>query len=105
MLNRRASSARAALLAFLFVFLAGCARRSLSTGELRGITSEVVATAERVTHRSQISIRPQLEPSWYGGRERLIADDIDISLENPSQAGALADAFAQIARRHHLSFS
>jgi len=34
-----------------------------------------------------------------------VADDIDIALENPSQAGALADAFAQIARRHHLSFS
>jgi hypothetical protein len=106
LLNRRAFAACAASLAFLAIFLAGCAKRSLSTGELRGITSEVVATAERVTgHRSRVSIRPQLEPSWYGGRERLVADDIDISLENPSQIGALAQAFAQIARRHHLSFS
>jgi uncharacterized protein len=106
LLNRRASAACAALLALLVVLLAGCAKRSLSTGELRSITSEVVATAERVTgHRSQIAIRPQLEPSWYGGGKRVVADDVDISLENPSQLGALAEAFAQIARRHHLSFS
>jgi hypothetical protein len=66
----------------------------------------VVATAERITgHRSQVSIRPQVEPSWYGGGDRLVADDIDISLENPSQAAPLAEAFAQIARRNHLSFS
>jgi uncharacterized protein len=65
-----------------------------------------VATAERVTgHRSQISIRPQLERSWYGGGKRFAADEIDISLENPSQLSALAEVFAQIARRHRLSFS
>jgi len=106
LLTRRASAACAALLAVLAVSLTGCARRSLSTGELRGVTAEVVAAAQRVTgHRSQISIRPEFEPSWFGGQGRLVADDIDISVENPSGVSALGEALAQIARRHRLSFS
>jgi uncharacterized protein len=108
LLIRRASAARTvrALLAVLFISLAGCAKRSLSTAELRGVTAEVVAASERVTgHKSQISIRPEFEPSWIGGRGRLIADDIDVSVGNPSEIAALRQDFAQIARRHRLSFS
>ena len=106
MLIRRASAACPVLVAVLAISLAGCAQRSLSTGDLRSITAEVVAAAQRVTaHRSQIAIRPEFEPSWFGGRGRLIADDIDISVENSSETSALGQALAQIARHHRLSFS
>ena len=109
MLNRRGSAAGAALLAVLAIsvaFLAGCAKRSLSASQLRDVTAEVVAAAERVTgHKSQIAIRPEFEPSWYGGERRLAADNIDIPVESPSQVTALGQTFAQIARRHRLSFS
>ena len=109
MLNRRGSPPRTALLAILVVLLgslAGCAKRSLSTREIRGVTAEVVAAAERVTgHRSQIAIRPEFEPSWFGGQRRLVADNIDVPAESPAEVSALAQAFAQIARRHRLSFS
>jgi uncharacterized protein len=108
LLTRRGFAARAALIAALVISLAGCARRTLSTSELRGVTEEVVAAAQRVTGRkSQIAIRPEFEPSWFGfgGRGRLVADDLDISVQNPSDVSALAQALAQIARRHRLSFS
>jgi uncharacterized protein len=108
LLIRQAPAAHAALalIAVLVVPLAGCAKRSLPTAELRGITAEVVAAAERVTgHRSRISIRPEFEPSWFGGRGRLVADDIDVSVGNPSEIDALGVALAQIARRHRLSLS
>ena len=109
MLKRRGSPALTALLAVLVISLAslaGCAKRSLSTREIRGITAEVVAAAERVTgHRSQIAIRPEFEPSWFGGKGRLVADNIDIPVETPAEVSALAQALAQIARRHRLSFS
>jgi uncharacterized protein len=109
LLIRRSSAGRTALLAVLVVSLgslAGCAKRSLSTTELRGVTAEVVAAAERVTdHRSQISIRPEFEPSWFGGRGRLVADTVDVPVQSPSEVSALAQALAQIARRHRLSFS
>ncbi|MGO9591932.1 MAG: divergent polysaccharide deacetylase family protein [Candidatus Acidiferrales bacterium] len=109
MLKRRGSPALTALLAVLVISLAslaGCAKRSLSTREIRGITAEVVAAAERVTgHRSQIAIRPEFEPSWFGGKGRLVAHNIDIPVESPAEVSALAQALAQIARRHRLSFS
>jgi hypothetical protein len=109
LLNDRGTTARTALLAILVITLgslAGCAKRSLSTREIRGVTADVVATAERITgHRSQIAIRPEFEPSWFGGKGRLVADNIDVSVANPSELSALGQALAQIARRHRLSFS
>ncbi|HTW24756.1 MAG TPA: divergent polysaccharide deacetylase family protein [Candidatus Baltobacteraceae bacterium] len=110
MTTRRASAACAALLAAFALFLAGCAKRSLSSAELRDVTSEVVTAAQRLTgHRSQISIRPEYEPSWLGSEGVHVADDIDISLPNAAQAAGVAPALAQtlnqIARRHRLSFS
>ncbi len=66
----------------------------------------MVAAAEHVTgYRSQIAIRPEFEPSWFGGKGRLVADNIDIPAANPAEVSALAQALAQIARRHRLSFS
>jgi len=106
LLRHRRFAAHAALIAALAISLAGCARRSPSTSEIRAVTAEVVAAAQRVTGRkSQIAIRPEFEPSWYGGNGRLVADDIHISPEDPSQTSALGQQLAQIARRHRLSFS
>jgi uncharacterized protein len=83
--------------------LAGCARRSLSTRELRAVTAEVVGAAQRVTSRkSEVTIRPEFRPSWIFRRDQLVADDIYVSLENASQAGDLRQTLAQIARRHKL---
>ncbi len=94
------------MLVIFLAFLAGCAKRSLSTREIRSVTAEVVTAAQRATgRRSQIAIRPEFEPSWFGGQGRLVADNIDITVENPSEISALSQALAQIARRHRLSFS
>jgi uncharacterized protein len=102
---RRGVARCAALIAAFVISLGGCRKRSLSTNEIRGVTAEVVASAERITGRkSEIAIRPEFEPSWYGGSGRLVADDIDISPANPSETGTLEQALAQIARRHRLSF-
>jgi uncharacterized protein len=106
LLIRRGSAALAGLIAFVVISLAGCAKRSLSTGELRAVTAEVVAAAQPIAgHKSQIAIRPEFRPSWTGGEGRLVVDDIDLSLEKPSQLGVLRQALAQIARRHRLSLA
>jgi uncharacterized protein len=86
------------------VFLAGCGRKSLSKTELRAVTNEVVSAAQRVTGRkSEISIRPEIQPSQTGALGKIAVDNIYISLENPSHANALRQALAEIARRHKLS--
>lgn len=88
------------------MFLAGCAKRSLSSAQLRDVTAEIVIAAQRVTgHRSQVSIRPEYEPSWLGSEGILVAENIDVSLANASQLGALDQALGQIARHHRLSLS
>jgi uncharacterized protein len=96
-----------ALLMVLLAFsLAACAKKSLSPAELRAVTAEIVTAARRVTSRkAEITIRPQLERSWLPGRRRVVADDIFISVDSPSQAGTLNDALTPIARRHRLSLS
>jgi uncharacterized protein len=100
------SSTLAVLIALLAVSLSGCGKKTLSTTELRAVTAEIVTAAQRVTaRRSEITIRPQFQPSWTGGRGRLVADDIFVSLDNPSQADILKDALAPIARRHKLSLA
>jgi uncharacterized protein len=102
---RQFCSARffAALIAVVFVVLAGCAKKSLTKTELRAVTDEVVSAAQRVTGRkSEITIRPEIQSSRTGAPGQLAADNIYISLENPSKADALRQALAEIARRHKL---
>jgi len=95
----------AGLIALVLLALAGCARESLGTKELRAVTAEVVSAAQRVTARkSEVTIRPEFRTSWIFWRNQL-ADDIYLSLENASQADGLRQALAQIARRHRLSLA
>jgi polysaccharide deacetylase 2 family uncharacterized protein YibQ len=85
------------------VSLSGCARKSFSKSELRSITSEIVSSAQKITgHKSEITIRPQADQSIAGVPTQSAADNIYISLSDPSQTGPVEDALAAIARRHNL---
>jgi polysaccharide deacetylase 2 family uncharacterized protein YibQ len=105
----RPGGAAAAFVAFLviaIVFFAGCGKKPLSKAELRAVTDEVVSAAQRVTGRkSEITIRPEVQPPGSGAPAELTADNIYISLADPSQAEALKQALAEIARRHKLSIA
>lgn len=92
----------ASLAALVFVSLAGCGKKPLTKPQLRAITTEVVAAAEKVTQRkSEITIRPEHQP-FQGAAGQLPADNIYVSLTDPSQTSALTRALDQIARRHKL---
>jgi polysaccharide deacetylase 2 family uncharacterized protein YibQ len=93
----------AALAVVLALSLAGCVKKTLRKSELRAVTAEVVTAAQAATgHKSEITIRPEIQSS-AAGSGRLAADDIYISLENPSQTAALKQSLAEIARRHKLA--
>jgi len=83
--------------------LFGCAKKTFRKSELRAVTAEVVSAAQSTTGRkSEITIRPEIQSS-AAGPGHLAADDIYISLENPSQAVALQQSLAEIAQRHKLA--
>ncbi len=101
-----ATAAFVAILAIAVIFLAGCGKKSLSKTELRAVTDEVVSAAQRITGRkSEITIRPEAQPPRPGAPASLAADNIYISLADPSQTTALRQALAEIARRHKLSIA
>jgi polysaccharide deacetylase 2 family uncharacterized protein YibQ len=93
------------LLASIVVLLpTGCGKKTISKAELRAITSEIVAAAEKVSgHKSEVMIRPELQASKGGTPGKLAADNVYVSLSDASQAGAIAQALDEIARRHKLS--
>jgi uncharacterized protein len=94
------------LVALVFVYLSGCGEKSLGKAELREITSEIVSAAQKATqHKSEIAIRPEVQPGGVTGAGRFAGDDIYVTLGDPSQANALAQAFDSIARRHKLAIS
>ncbi len=89
-----------------FFSLAGCGKKSLSKAELRGITSEIVAAAQKANaHKSEITIRPEVQRPFPGGPSYVAADNIYVSLGDPAQTSTLQQSLAAIARRHHLSIS
>lgn len=100
----RTGAAAAAFAAFLAVFcLVGCEKKSLSKTELRAVTNEIVAAAQRVAGRkSEITIRPEVQESAGGAKPRLAADNIYVSLPSSAQASELRQSLADIARRHKL---
>ena len=96
----------AACAAFVLLFLAGCGKKNLSKSELRAITGEIVSAAQKINgHKSEIAIRPELQPAKRGLSSALAADNIYISLSDPSQIAAFAQALNAIARKHDLSIS
>jgi hypothetical protein len=94
----------AACAAFVVLFLAACGKKNLSKSELRTITGEIVSAGQRINgHKSEIAIRPELQPAKRGSTGALAADNIYISLSDPSQTAAFAQALNAIARKHNLS--
>ncbi|MGH9690853.1 MAG: divergent polysaccharide deacetylase family protein [Candidatus Acidiferrales bacterium] len=77
---------------------------TLSDAQLRAITGEVIAAAQKVAGRaSEVTIRPQMAHSGDGLAAEVPVDNIYLSLTNPSQQIALAHSLTEIARRHNLS--
>jgi uncharacterized protein len=102
----------AARISFLFLIFAaafcfsGCAKKSPSRAELRTITAEITAAAQKATgHKSEITIRPELGRAVAGGPAQVAADHIYVSLADPSQTNALRQSLGAIAQRHHLALS
>jgi uncharacterized protein len=92
--------------AALLLFIAGCGKKSLSKSELRSVTSEIVDAAQKINGRkSGIAIRPERQPTKNGASTRLAADSIYLSLADPAQASALAQALAAIAHHHDLAIN
>src|ERR1700746_3029712 len=89
----------------IVIYLLGCGDKSIRKNEIRTITGEIVAAAQRTTQRkSEIAIRPEVQPS-EGGTTHSSVDDIYVTLREASQADALKQALDSIARRHKLSIS
>jgi polysaccharide deacetylase 2 family uncharacterized protein YibQ len=83
--------------------LAGCGNKPLTKSQLRSITSEVVAAAEKVTQKkTEITIRPEHQSYVNEAAGAPPADNIYVTLTDASQTRALTQALDQIARRHKL---
>ena len=92
------------LAAIIVVLLTGCEKTKISKPQLRAVTSEIVAAAQKISgHKTEVTIRPELQPSKPGTPGKLAADNVYVSLSDASQAGAIAQALDEIARRHELS--
>ncbi len=106
MRSRKALRIFAGLAAALVLFLVGCGKKSLSKSELRSVTAEIVAAAQKFNGRkSEIAIRPELQPAKNGIPTRLAADNIYASLSDPSQAPAFSQALTAIAHHHDLAIN
>ncbi len=84
--------------------LSGCSKKPVTKNDLRTVTTEIVATAQKITNnKSQIIVRPQQQPARWGGAGAV--DDIYISLVTPANASALNQSLETIAARHGLTVS
>lgn len=94
------------LLGFFLVaitFLTGCGNKPLTKTQLRAITSEVVAAAEKVTQKkTDITIRSEHQSYVAEAGGAAPADAIYVTLTDASQTRTLTQALDQIARRHKL---
>jgi len=86
-------------------FLLGCSEKSIGKNEIRTVTSEIVAAAQKTTQRkSEIAIRPEVQPTGPVAKQAS-ADDIYVTLNDASQANGLIQALDEIAHRHTLAVS
>lgn len=107
-LSRVSDSRRAPILfAVVIVFLlASCGKKEISKTELRAVTTEIVAAAQKVSaNKSEVTIRPELQPSKSGAPGKLASDNVYVSLSDASQREAIRQALKEIARRHRLSIT
>jgi len=90
---------------FLTVALlaAGCFKKSPHRSELRSITRDLVAAAQKAAGRdTEIVIRPEMG-GRNGERTQLVADNIFINLPDAAKAPAVEAALDRAAARYHLS--
>lgn len=101
--SRPGISTRLALFFVLALALAGCQKKSPRTSELRLITGDLVAAAQKAAGRdAEIAIRPEMgklkrEPA------HVVADDIFINLHDAAKREAVVAALDRAAARDHLS--
>ncbi len=90
--------------AMVVLFVSGCGSKKISKTEIRAVTSEVVSAAQRISgYRSEVTIRPELQPSKTGAGRPSVADNIYISLSDDSETNAIRRVLEKIADRHKLS--
>ena len=97
-------SIRSVFLLLTLAFLAaGCQKKSPSRSELRFITRDLVAAAQKAGGRdAEIVIRPEMG-ARQGERARLVADDIFVNLPDGTKASAVESALDRTAARYHLA--
>jgi hypothetical protein len=85
-------------------FLAsGCQEKLPSRSELRSITRDLVAAAQKAGGRdAEIVIRPEIG-ARQSERARLVADDIFVTLPDAARAPAVEGALDRAAARYHLA--
>jgi len=102
----RARDAAIFLAAVFLACLSGCAKKSFSKKELRAVTGEIVFAAQKATSRkTEITIRPDLQPGGSSPASRLAADDIFVTFTDASQMPEFKQSLDAIAQRHKLSLS
>jgi uncharacterized protein len=90
-------------LTFVLLLFAGCETKKFTASELRQVTNEIVATAQRVTqHKSDVAIRPEFLNSHGAAPGGIVPDDVYVTLGSAAQAKTLAQALDDIARHHKL---
>lgn len=97
-------SIRSVFLLLTLAFLAaGCQKKSPSRSELRSITRDLVAAAQKAGGRdAEIVIRPEMG-ARQGERARLVADDIFVNLPDGAKTSAVESALDRAAARYHLA--
>ena len=94
----------ASITAIVVFFALGCGPKKISKTEIRTVTSEIVSAAQRISrHRSEVTIRPELQPSKPGAGGPSVTDNIYISLSDGSETNAIRKTLEEIADRHKLS--
>jgi polysaccharide deacetylase 2 family uncharacterized protein YibQ len=90
--------------AIVVLFASGCGNKKISKTEIRAVTSEVVSAAQRISgNRSEVTIRPELQPSKTGAGGPSVTDNIYISLSDASETNAIRRVLEKIADGHKLS--
>lgn len=92
---------------FLFLaiafFAAGCQKKPPSRSELRSITRDLSAAAQKAGGRdAEIVIRPEIG-ARQGERARLVADDVFVTLPDAAKVPAVESALDRAAARYHLA--
>jgi polysaccharide deacetylase 2 family uncharacterized protein YibQ len=84
-------------------FVAGCSKKTLPKSDLRSVTVEIVASAQKIVGpKSQIAIRPVMQPG-KGSASAHLTENIYISPSDPQQSRFLTASLLRIAQRHKFA--